>query len=469
MNLINENTTSIASSNSSTAATNSSIVNFYEQLLMQRNLSAIQQQQTNLSLLASPNQIQHQISSSASSISSSKSQQSSPSSQIDSSDSAISSTSNNNDNDLSSLPSTPIQQSKTQSIQNQNDFETKYRAYMMNAAAAAAATVASFPYTMFGINQNNHSQQQSMIPPPRPPVLPPHLGLPIHANLPAHPLNMSNNNHQFLMENFQGIFAAAAVAQQQQQQQNNIPMNNPQFLFNSSNIAKQNEQNNFRQNENNLSKNSDNYDQEDDPESDDLNNIPSNYRSMMKNEEPKPAHSYIGLIALAILSSPEQRLVLSDIYQWILDNYSYFHTRGSGWRNSIRHNLSLNDCFMKSGRSSNGKGHYWTIHPANLEDFSRGDFRRRRAQRRVRKSLGLTVPEEDEEDDDLLTPPSSLSPVLSKIYQHNQHANNLSSNSSCSSANSLNENNVDLKRNYDFLNPNLPLKRPYITTREDEP
>lgn len=135
------------------------------------------------------------------------------------------------------------------------------------------------------------------------------------------------------------------------------------------------------------------------------------YRPNGKCEEAKPTHSYIGLIALAILSTPEKKLVLSDIYQWILDNYSYFHSRGSGWRNSIRHNLSLNDCFMKSGRSSNGKGHYWTIHPANMEDFVKGDFRRRRAQRRVRKSLGLTVPEEDEEDDDILTPPSSLSPV----------------------------------------------------------
>jgi hypothetical protein len=129
-------------------------------------------------------------------------------------------------------------------------------------------------------------------------------------------------------------------------------------------------------------------------------------------EEPKPTHSYIGLIALAILSTPERKLVLSDIYQWILDNYTYFHNRGSGWRNSIRHNLSLNDCFMKAGRSSNGKGHYWTIHPANLEDFMRGDFRRRRAQRRVRKSLGLTVPEEDEEDEEedalLLPAPASF-------------------------------------------------------------
>lgn len=72
-------------------------------------------------------------------------------------------------------------------------------------------------------------------------------------------------------------------------------------------------------------------------------------------EEPKPQHSYIGLIAMAILSSAESKLVLSDIYQHILDHYPYFRSRGPGWRNSIRHNLSLNDCFIKSGRSANGK------------------------------------------------------------------------------------------------------------------
>lgn len=75
-------------------------------------------------------------------------------------------------------------------------------------------------------------------------------------------------------------------------------------------------------------------------------------------EDPKPQHSYIGLIAMAILSVPEQKMVLSDIYQHILDHYPYFRNRGPGWRNSIRHNLSLNDCFVKSGRS-NAKGHYW--------------------------------------------------------------------------------------------------------------
>ena len=123
-------------------------------------------------------------------------------------------------------------------------------------------------------------------------------------------------------------------------------------------------------------------------------------------EEPKPQHSYIGLIAMAILSSPDKKLVLSDIYSYILDNYAYFRTRGPGWRNSIRHNLSLNDCFMKSGRSANGKGHYWAIHPANIDDFARGDFRRRRAQRRVRKHMGLQVDDDSSPEPPPPSPPS---------------------------------------------------------------
>ncbi|VDM65914.1 unnamed protein product [Strongylus vulgaris] len=89
-------------------------------------------------------------------------------------------------------------------------------------------------------------------------------------------------------------------------------------------------------------------------------------------DQPKPQHSYIGLIAMAILSSPEKKMVLSEVYEWIMIHYPYFRTRGSGWRNSIRHNLSLNDCFVKAGRAANGKGHYWAVHPACLRDFERG-------------------------------------------------------------------------------------------------
>ena len=106
----------------------------------------------------------------------------------------------------------------------------------------------------------------------------------------------------------------------------------------------------------------------------------------------KPALSYIALIATAILESPQQRLSLGSIYSWIETNYPYYRNRSQGWRNSVRHNLSLNDCFVKAGRCEDGKGNYWAIHPANIQDFMRGDFRqRRRSRRRGRKSNSCDI------------------------------------------------------------------------------
>jgi len=103
-------------------------------------------------------------------------------------------------------------------------------------------------------------------------------------------------------------------------------------------------------------------------------------------DDEKPTQSYIGLIGKAILSSPQQKLVLGDIYNYILTHYPYFRNKGPGWRNSIRHNLSLNDCFVKVGRSPNGKGHFWAINPINYDDFSRGDYKRKRAPRGSREN-----------------------------------------------------------------------------------
>ena len=71
----------------------------------------------------------------------------------------------------------------------------------------------------------------------------------------------------------------------------------------------------------------------------------------------KLPQSYIALISMAILSSAEKRLALGDIYKiltcWLPDRYN---TSTTAWRNSIRHNLSLNECFVKAGRAGNGKG-----------------------------------------------------------------------------------------------------------------
>ena len=121
------------------------------------------------------------------------------------------------------------------------------------------------------------------------------------------------------------------------------------------------------------------------------------FRFASCSDEEKPSQSYIGLIAEAILSSPEEKLILSDIYNYILTHYPYFRNKGTGWRNSIRHNLSLNDCFVKAGRSPNGKGHFWAISTLYYDDFRRGDFRRRRIQKRSHKSR-RTSSESSKED-----------------------------------------------------------------------
>ena len=74
----------------------------------------------------------------------------------------------------------------------------------------------------------------------------------------------------------------------------------------------------------------------------------------------KPDASYIELIAKAILDSPEQKLRLHDLYDALEKKHPYFQVADAGWKNSVRHNLSLHECFCKSERCGNGKGHYWT-------------------------------------------------------------------------------------------------------------
>jgi hypothetical protein len=101
----------------------------------------------------------------------------------------------------------------------------------------------------------------------------------------------------------------------------------------------------------------------------------------------KPQESYVALIARALLSSSNYQMLLIDIYEWIINEYPYFGTlQSKAWRNSIRHNLSLNECFIRQHKSENGRGYYWGIHPAALNAFIHGDFRRRQARLRAKRA-----------------------------------------------------------------------------------
>ncbi|XP_073402443.1 forkhead box protein I2-A-like [Dendrobates tinctorius] len=94
----------------------------------------------------------------------------------------------------------------------------------------------------------------------------------------------------------------------------------------------------------------------------------------------RPPYSYSALIAMALQNAPEKKLTLSQIYNYVVDKFPFYRKSKAGWQNSIRHNLSLNDCFKKVARddSDPGKGNYWILDPSCDKMFDNGNFKRKR-------------------------------------------------------------------------------------------
>ncbi|XP_077388534.1 forkhead box protein O4 [Festucalex cinctus] len=78
--------------------------------------------------------------------------------------------------------------------------------------------------------------------------------------------------------------------------------------------------------------------------------------------------SYADLISQAIENSPDKRLTLAQIYEWMVKTVPYFRDKGdsnssAGWKNSIRHNLSLHNKFLRVHNESTGKSSWWMLNP----------------------------------------------------------------------------------------------------------
>jgi len=120
--------------------------------------------------------------------------------------------------------------------------------------------------------------------------------------------------------------------------------------------------------------------------------------------DQKPPYSYISLTAMAIQSSTEKMLPLSEIYKFIMERFPYYRENTQRWQNSLRHNLSFNDCFIKIPRRPDqpGKGSFWALHPACGDMFENGSFLRRRKRFKVVRA-------------------ESKDPDASPFFQHHHH------------------------------------------------
>lgn len=87
--------------------------------------------------------------------------------------------------------------------------------------------------------------------------------------------------------------------------------------------------------------------------SDKMVNVILNVRNRKYNGEDarKPPLSFACMIFMAVESSPTKTLPVKDIYDWVMWKFPYYRNAPPGWKNSVRHNLSLNKCFKKVDRS----------------------------------------------------------------------------------------------------------------------
>ncbi|SCV68692.1 BQ2448_813 [Microbotryum intermedium] len=145
---------------------------------------------------------------------------------------------------------------------------------------------------------------------------------------------------------------------------------------------------------------------------------------MSADGHAKPHWSYAALIGQAIFSTEDRKISLADIYAYIMACYPYYKKEDAGWQNSIRHNLSLNECFVKTAREPNnpGKGCLWAIVTGCEDQFADGGFtkkggstsnRRPRSAKAIAAAAAALTESGDVSTDPASSPPNATSLAIS--------------------------------------------------------
>ncbi|OXG24483.1 hypothetical protein C366_00012 [Cryptococcus neoformans Tu401-1] len=129
----------------------------------------------------------------------------------------------------------------------------------------------------------------------------------------------------------------------------------------------------------------------------------------------RPDMTHVQVIRLVIAASPRKMMTLAQIYQAIEERWPWHKAGGSTWKNSIRHNLSLNDCFINAERPTHeggsGKGGYWTVN----------DKLTGKTARKLKRSLRSEL-ENEMENDEIETDGAGGPPHPHPYPQPNGHA-----------------------------------------------
>ncbi|CAJ0966418.1 unnamed protein product [Ranitomeya imitator] len=86
-----------------------------------------------------------------------------------------------------------------------------------------------------------------------------------------------------------------------------------------------------------------------------------NYTDLLQTV--KPPYSFLDLIMMALENAPEKKLTSHQIFTYVVERFPFYRMDQAGWKNSIRHTLSVNNCFKRVARDKciKGQGCYWTL------------------------------------------------------------------------------------------------------------